>query len=280
MIDYFDGVRWVEELAKVQKHGTGDQKPHGSWANGSGGIDIGGGTNRPSIDVSMSSSGGLNEYSYGDIEIVNDYEFDSDDSMNHWGTWEGNFGMRIISAGMMGLNQPRSEDGGQMSNELLDAYKTGKEGTLSDEDRQVMEMSFMGVQVMMQNLQYAEPTSEPMYRGILADSRPFETLKAGAEFTMPLSAFSSEIEIVRGFADRSTELNIVNGHGEGVIFTLQSRAKGVSNGDHTDKTGFTNEFVTAGKFKVVSVGKLEGITNVVIKQTAVPRWGGGYDTTR
>jgi putative metallohydrolase (TIGR04338 family) len=34
MIDYFDGVRWVEELAKVQKHGTGDQKPHGSWADG------------------------------------------------------------------------------------------------------------------------------------------------------------------------------------------------------------------------------------------------------
>jgi len=40
MIDYFDGIRWVEELAKVQKHGTHDQKTHGSWADGGEGIEV------------------------------------------------------------------------------------------------------------------------------------------------------------------------------------------------------------------------------------------------
>jgi len=268
-------------LADVSKHESHDQSTHGSWANGD--LDAGGGTNSPSVDVSISSSGGLNEYSYGDIEIVNDYESgyhgDLESAFSTWGAWEGNFGMRMISAGMMGLNQPHAEDGGRMSDELMDAYKTGT-GTLSNDDKQQMEMSFMGVHTMMKKIQYAEPTSEPMYRGILADSRPFEALKAGAGFTMPLSAFSSEIEIAKVFSDRATELNIRGGHGEGVIFTLQPRARGVNNNEHSNRTGFTNEFVTAGKFEIVSVGKLDGIANVIIKQTAVPRWGGGYDTTR
>ena len=235
-------IKFAPGLVPVLKHGNHDQKTHGSWATGSVPTSITTTTN--AIGQEMQT------ITYGDIVIEREKPGevrDSDDITRYmWTTTAGNDAMRIVASRIMGIDNPsvKSTNLNEQETEAL------VEGKITPWKRVPQWVS--GAYTLLEDIHTAEPFPDTLHRGIVVkpDSSIMK-IKEGQILEMPISSTSTQRRTAELY---STEYAV--GLDVPVFFTFAKGTKGtpIRFGQMKDGSAVA-EYVTQGKFKVVSVDK-------------------------
>lgn len=248
-------VKFAPGLTPVLKHpGHGDQKVHGRK---------GGGTKvSPPNPKTGEEQHVMYEGLYVPVMIptfdgssVDNYRIEKypervAEAAEAFGYWEHNYGIRIASAKMMGLESGFSPKGDVGSKEVSRFLR----GEIKDPDTMdtlgVMRSQW-GVQnavVLMDSTAHGaeQPT---LYRGIrLKEGDPRLTAKVGDEFEMPVSAFATARQDAEAYAGRVSVSGVEPSkeHSRPVLIEVKAGARGVVAGDLP--TG--SEVLSQGRFRV------------------------------
>lgn len=224
----------------VLKHGTHDQKTHGSWATGSVPTSITTSTNAIGQETQT--------ITYGDIVIQRDKPGEvrsiEDNTRLNWTFRDGGDAMRFVSSRIMGIENasgiPKMIEGER------DALIEGKKSPW----KKVPEW-ISGAYTLMEDVHTAQKMPDVLHRGIRVDTNSsILNIKEGQVLELPLSATSTArktADMYGGYAG-SWEMP--------VFFTIAKGAKATPIRFSTLLDGsLVGEYVTQGKFKVVSVDK-------------------------
>ena len=233
------------------------------------------------VDAQVTVLGpGQTQYKYGDIEYVQNRQEPLgsqeyvDNAVQEFGYWEGNYGSRVASANMMGIETPDTTGGENLEGSIKNALDTGKlpVGITDFEKTRIENNVALNVEnatnLMVANVN-SPLTTMPLFRGMtVAADDPITKMAAGDTFDLPLSSFSYD----KGLADNFAKPNDVFGNAPraSVIFVMDKGAKGASITDldmSNTQIKFNNDWITVpdevisqGKYSVTSVvkGKLMG----------------------
>ena len=260
----------------VLKHQSGkhDQKLHGSWSDG--------------INFSGSENYGLVEIIYGDMDFARETMYGLNDvaegGLNVWGTWEGNYQMRTVSAQMMGIERPPTEGSIYVGDARRKFLEKGDSSSLNAQAREDVQDVIFQTYAVMDSVSQSAPTELPLYRGMAVPSgSPVLGIKSGDEFTVPLSAFSYDESVARSFSEGSPSRE-GGKPDERMVLKLAPGAKGAAaSSDYWDTqievnnefVAVPNEVVSQGTFKVNKVSKTDGITFVEIEHVKYVDVGSG-----
>jgi hypothetical protein len=225
-------------------------------------------------------SPGVTEYTYGDLKYtqtrerpLGDQEY-VDNAVQEFGYWEGNYGSRVASANLMGIETPDTTGGENLESGIKSALDTGKipSGITDYEKTRIQNAVALNVEnasnLMVANVN-SKLTEMPLYRGMtVAADDPIVNMAAGDTFELPLSSFGYD----KGLSDNFAKPNQVYGTAPraSVMFVMEKGAKGASITDldmSNTQINFNNEWITVpdevisqGKYSVTSVvkGKLMG----------------------
>ena len=224
----------------VKKHGSHDQKTHGSWATGSVPTSITTSTNAIGQETQT--------ITYGDIVIQRDKPGEvrsiEDNTRLNWTFRDGGDAMRFVSSRIMGIENasgiPKMIEGER------DALIEGKKSPW----KKVPEW-ISGAYTLMEDVHTAQKMPDVLHRGIRVDTNSsILNIKEGQVLELPLSATSTArktADMYGGYAG-SWEMP--------VFFTIAKGAKATPIRFSTLLDGsLVGEYVTQGKFKVVSVDK-------------------------
>lgn len=221
---------------------------------------------KTSIDVVKKDDTNLTvSVKYGDLDFTFDINPDAYtewvDAYGEWSGWVGNYGMRLASAALMGEPLPSSagymgDDEGTHVHDLLGSGTTPNMSRSEINDaRRTIRDAFVGLNYINSG---KEVNTRPIYRG-LSNVTPEEqvmNLSAGEIITLPMSAFTSDLQTAKMYAT-----GVDGDTNPGVILEIVPGARtGDAAGDEyvhqfniggewiTDVT----EQVTQGRFKYLS----------------------------
>jgi len=241
----------------VLKHGTHDQKTHGSWATGSV---------PTSITTTTDAIGQEKQtITYGDIVIERDkpgeVRLEDDMTRVNWTFRDGGDAMRFVSSRIMGIenasNKPRMIEGER------DALLEGKVSPW----KKVPEW-ISGAYTLMEDVHTAQPMPDTLHRGIRVDTNSsIMNIKEGQVLELPLSATSTATRTADMYGGMAGPFEMP------VFFTIAKGAKATPIRFSTLTDGSpVAEYVTQGKFKVVSVNK----STIVMEES----WSDGKQSRR
>ena len=253
----------ITKAEDVVKHGTHDQKTHGNWATGATPNSITTTTNAIGQEIQT--------ITYGDIVIERnkpgEVRDNSDQSRFMWTYRAGNDAMRIVASRILGTENPNIRTP-ELSDAEIKSLVEGKvypSGSMSaDAMKSGVEKTISATYTLLEDAKASAPMTIPLYRGItVSNSSPAASIKVGDSFTMPLSATTNQQELAERYArPRETTQETP------MVFTFKEGTKATPVRHNSDKTGSTiySEYVTQGKFKVISVDKsnlvMDGNTRV------------------
>jgi hypothetical protein len=242
----------IEIIESVKKHGTHDQKTHGNWATGATPNSITTTTNAIGQEIQT--------ITYGDIVIERnkpgEVRDNSDQSRFMWTYRAGNDAMRIVASRIMGTENPNIRTP-ELSDAEIKSLVEGKvypSGSMSaDAMKSGIEKTISATYTLLEDARASAPMPIPLFRGItVANGSPATSIKVGDSFTMPLSATTNQQELAERYArPRETAQETP------MVFTFKEGTKATPVRHNSDTTGSTiySEYVTQGKFRVVSVDK-------------------------
>ena len=248
-----EGRAWSD----VNKHGEHDQSDHGSWATGSVPTSITTSTNAIGQETQ--------KITYGDIVIERDkpgeIRFNDDLTRVNWAFRDGGDAMRFVSSRIMGIENASSRP--RMIEGERDALLEGKVSPW----KKVPEW-ISGAYTLMEDVHTAEPFPDTLHRGIRVDTNSsIIDIKEGQVLELPLSATST--------ARRTADLygGVAGPFEMPVFFTFAkgSKATPIRFSSMADGSAVA-EYVTQGKFKVVSVDK----STVVMEE----QWSNGKQSRK
>ena len=233
-----------------QKHGTHDQKTHGSWATGL----------TPNTVESSTNNEGVTTYNvtYGDINLKIDGEQGLDDARHVWTFRDGNDAARVIASRLMDIDNPSAKPrldlltARQITEGVIGVENTQRNARDYANAKGEIERKIASAVILTDRVHKSEPSEIELYRGIkVKNDLPIANIKVGDSFTLPVSSTTTVKELAERYArpeNPDTETPI--------IFTFKSGTKSESIREARDDTGkLFNERVTQGKFKVTSVDK-------------------------
>lgn len=252
----------------VQKHGNHDQKTHGSWATGSV---------PTSITTTTDAIGQEKQtITYGDIVIERDKPGevrDSDDSTRvEWTFREGASAMRFVSSRIMGIDVTNTPHGVMPGDQ-----KSLIEGTIPESQDPSAKPGLMdskvpawisGAYTLMEDVRTSTPYPDALHRGIRVDTNSsILNIKEGQVLELPISAASTQRKTADMYGGMAGPFEMP------VFFTIAKGAKAtpIRFSQMTDGSPVA-EYVTQGKFKVVSVNK----SSVVMEE----QWSDGKQSRR
>ena len=250
MIENFGNDSAMGLTLVMEKHGSHDQKTHGSWATGSVPTSITTTTNAIGQEVQT--------IKYGDIVIERDKPTgvrDAEDMSRFMWTFKaGNDAMRIVSSRIMGIDNPSLKSRVLPDGEMKSYIEGGvfNSGSLSlsafeDNLKQTISSSY----TLLEDIHASTPYPDTLHRGIRVDTNSsIMNIKEGQILEMPISATSTQrktADMYGGYAG-SWEMP--------VFFTIAKGAKAtpIRFSQMLDGSPVA-EYVTQGKFRVVSVNK-------------------------
>ena len=227
--------------------------------------------------------GGQGFLKYGelDFETLGDagdfYDQDMiDGAMSDWGTWEGNYAMRVAAANMIGLDKPPSLGQDALDNTVDKIITTGKIGDAPEWATEEAQRYIQQAWTMMGHIDAkAHQSQYVLYRGIaVSPNDKILDVKKGDTLDWTLSAFTPCPSTAMGFTDSDKDTD------ERVIFVLDKGAFTAVSSDPSYETEenidgawvtASIEEVTQGTFEVQAVFKKEKIrgmtvTKIFIKQ--------------
>lgn len=229
-----------EVAEEVLKHGEHDQKTHGSWATGSVPTSIKTTTNAIGQEIQT--------ITYGDIVIEREkpgeVRLEDDMTRVNWTFRDGGDAMRFVSSRIMGIenasNRPRMIEGER------DALLEGKVSPW----KKVPEW-ISGAYTLMEDVHTAQPMPDALHRGIRVDTNSsILNIKEGQVLELPLSATSTARKTADMYGGMAGPFEMP------VFFTIAKGAKATPIRFSTLTDGSpVAEYVTQGKFKVVSVNR-------------------------
>jgi hypothetical protein len=233
------------------KHGTHDQKTHGNWATGATPNSITTTTNAIGQEIQT--------ITYGDItferEKPGDVRDTEDMSRFMWTTYSGNDAMRIVASRVMGIENPSPKSRVLSEGEIKSLVEGGvfQAGSLPlSEMEQGLKRTISSTYTLLEDIHTAEPLPETLHRGIQVKANSsIMKIKEGEVLEMPISSTSTK--------RRTAELYATEYAGDWeipVFFTFAKGTKGVPIRFSQMADGSAvAEYVTQGKFRVVSVDK-------------------------
>lgn len=122
--------------------------------------------------------------------------------------------------------------------------------------------------VLAQSIQNAD-VSPTIYRGSRFPAEKINTLKTGANITIPPSSFTTSKRIAHGFAKGKTQRRVIP-----VVFEVSGGARAIP----VEKVGLTKyshekEWISAGQFTVKGVDRRNGFYVVRVEHSAMYMWG-------
>jgi len=232
----------VEIIQAVEKHGTHDQKTHGNWATGSVPTSITTTTNAIGQEIQT--------ITYGDIVIERDKPGEVRDAEDitrfMWTTSAGNDAMRIVASRIMGIDNPSAKSA-HLNQEETDGVVQGKISPWKNVPKWIA-----GAYTLLEDIHISEPFPDTLHRGIKIDSTSsIMGLKQGQVIEMPISSTSTKRRTAELYSSESATSWEVP-----VFFTFAKGTKGTPIRFSQMRDGSAvAEYVTQGKFKVVSVDK-------------------------
>lgn len=225
----------------LEKHGEHDQKTHGNWATGSV---------PTSITTSINAIGQETQtITYGDIVIQRDkpgeVRYIDDNTRLNWTFRDGGDAMRFVSSRIMGIENasgiPKMIEGER------DALIEGKKSPW----KKVPEW-ISGAYTLMEDVRSATPYWDSLHRGIaVATNSSILNIKEGQVLELPLSATSTKTrtaEMYSAWQAGPFEMPVL------FTFAKGTKATPIRFSSMADGSPVA-EYVTQGKFKVVSVDK-------------------------
>ena len=231
----------LKPIDEVKKHGSHDQKTHGNWATGSVPTSITTTTNAIGQEIQT--------ITYGDIVIEREkpgeIDYTEDNTRVEWTLRDGGDAMRFVSSRIMGIENPSSRP--SMIEGERDALLEGKKSPWKKVPQWIS-----GAYTLMEDVRSAKPYWDSLHRGIaVATNSSILNIKEGQVIEFPLSATSTQ--------PRTAEMYSAWKAGPFEMPVLFTFAKGTKATPIRFSTMADNslvaEYVTQGKFKVVSVDK-------------------------
>jgi DNA-binding NarL/FixJ family response regulator/Mor family transcriptional regulator len=224
---------------------------------------------------------------YGDLTINAEVDLDNyssyKDAYDRWIDWDGNYGMRVASAALMGENLPeawgyRGSDDGTHHHDVI---STGVMASGARESLPTVEKQVTDALITLHHINTGKETNiRPIYRGVsnVTAGNELLSLGNGSVITMPLSAFTADRKVANMYATGMGKTN------DGLILEVLPGARvGDAAGDQylhrfdliDDKGNVegsavdVTESITQGKFKFV------GMSTIL-----VPNQSGGNDSVK
>ncbi|CAB4155661.1 hypothetical protein UFOVP655_12 [uncultured Caudovirales phage] len=250
-------IKFAPGLVPVLKHGNHDQKTHGSWATGSVPTSITTTTN--AIGQEMQT------ITYGDIVIEREkpgeVRLNDDTTRVDWTFRDGGDAMRFVSSRIMGIENASSRP--RMIEGERDALLEGKVSPWKKVPQWIS-----GAYTLMEDVHTAQQMPDVLHRGIRVDTNSsILNIKEGQVLELPLSATSTARKTADMYGGMAGPFEMP------VFFTIAKGAKATPIRFSTMTDGSpVAEYVTQGKFKVVSVNR----STIVMEE----QWSDGKQSRR
>lgn len=243
---------------------------------------------RAAPNFTVERIGGQAFLKYGDMdfEMLGETDFYEqnaiDGAISDWGTWEGNYAMRVVAANIIGLDIEPSAGKEQLddfvSNIIDNGISEGAPDWAKAEAERYIQQAYMLVgSIGTKSREY----ERELHRGMsVPGNSPVLKMKEGDSFDLTLSAFTPFERMAMQFTDSPTGW-VAYPH-QRVIFTLEKGAYTTRSTapDLEDEDKIGNDWVTAtveevtqGSFSVTKVkkAKIAGVTvtRIFIRQDDV-----------
>ena len=235
----------------MEKHGSHDQKTHGNWATGGTPNSITTTTNAIGQEIQTITYGDITfeREKPGDVRDVDDIE------RYMWTTVSGNDAMRIVSSRIMGIDNPSPKSRVLSEGEIKSLVEGGvfRSGSiLLSEVEKGLKRTISGAYTLLEDIHTSTPSVDVLHRGVkVVSTSSIMGIKEGQIIEIPISSTSTKKRTAELYASEDATSWEVP-----VFFTFAKGTKGVPIRFSQMRDGSpVAEYVTQGKFKVVSVDK-------------------------